>query len=200
MDGCVAASDTPAVARVRTLLDGADVDSLRERVVASETPWAGRIFSVETDVVVLPDGSESGREIVRHRGGCCVVAVRDGRVCLVRQWRVALGRVTLELPAGKLEAGEDPVECARRELSEETGLSCEWLEQVALSNGSPGFTDELTRVYRAHGLSEGSAHLDSGEYVDVVWADLHDVAAAIRAGVVRDSKTVVGVLSELAQR
>ena len=71
---------------------------------------------------------------------------------------------------------------------------------MALSNGSPGFTDELTRVYRAHGLSEGSAHLDSGEYVDVVWADLEDVAAAIRAGVVRDSKTVVGVLSELARR
>ena len=192
--------DEAAVGRIRALLADCDEASLREDVVSSETQWQGRIFSVERDVVSLPDGSLSEREVVRHRGGCCVVAVRDGRVCLVRQWRVALGRVTLELPAGKLEPGEDPMECARRELSEEAGLECERIEQVALSHSVGGFSDELTRVYRAVGISDGRAQLDPGEFVDVAWADLDDVAAAIRAGVIRDSKTIVGVLAELARR
>ena len=188
-----AAPDQGAVARVEALL--APDPALSERTVGSETLWSGSIFSVERLEVELPDGSRAPREVMRHLGGCCVVAVRDGRVCLVRQWRVAIGRMTLELPAGKLEAGEDPAECARRELAEETGLAADSMEPVALSRGVVGCSDELTRVFWARGLHAHPAHPDPGEFVDVAWVDVADVLAAVAAGVIQDSKTVIGVLA-----
>ena len=170
-------------------------EALYERVVTTETEFAGRIFSARLLDVELADGSHAFREIVNHHGGAGVVALRDNKVCLVRQYRVALGQVTLEIPAGKLEEGEDACVCAARELEEETGLVADSLELVASAWGSPGFTDECTRVFVARGLHQGQSHPDEGEFVRCVWLPLEDVVAAIRAGLIRDAKTIVGVFA-----
>ena len=172
--------------------------ALVERVVSAERPWEGRIFSVEQLDVELADGSHGWRDLVRHHGGAGVVAVMDGRVCLVRQWRVALGRMTLEIPAGKVDGDEPRDVCAARELTEETGLVAERLEHLAESYGAPGFTDEHTSVYLARGLVQGPARPDEGELVNVVWTPLEDALEAIRAGLLDDAKTVTGILAAKA--
>lgn len=174
-------------------------DRLVERVASREVAWKGLIFEVQRLDVVCPDGSHARRDVLLHHGGAGVCAVRDGRICLVRQYRVALGRMTLEIPAGKLEAGEDPAVCAARELEEETGLVAESLERIAVSAGAPGFNDEKTRIFMAHGLHRHEASPDEGEFVDVVWLPLEDVMAAIRAGLVEDAKTVISVYEALAR-
>lgn len=170
---------------------------LTETVTSRETEWKGLIFEVQKLGVRCPDGSAGRRDVVLHHGGCGVSAVREGKICLVRQYRVALGRITLEIPAGKLEAGEDPATCAARELAEETGLVADRLELVASSADVPGFSDERTRVFYAHGLRRGPASPDAGEFVDAVWLPLPDVMAAIRAGIIEDAKTIIAVQDAL---
>ncbi len=181
---------------VRRALEMDDV--LYEKVVDSRVEWEGRIFSVELAQVELSDGSLGRRELVRHHGGAGVVAVLDGRVCLVRQYRVALGRMTLEIPAGKVDPGEPRDLCAARELTEETGLLAERLELLTESYGAPGFTDEHTSVYFAHGVTQGPAHLDEGEFLNVVWVPVDVALLAIRAGLIDDAKTVTGILAAKA--
>ena len=173
-------------------------DALYERVVSSETEWEGMIFSVERQEVELSDGSHGLRDLVRHHGGAGVVAVMDGRVCLVRQYRVALDRMTLEIPAGKVDPAEPRDACAARELTEETGLVSESLELLTEAYGAPGFTNEHTSVYFAHGLTQGPSRLDEGEFLNVVWVDVDDAIEAIRLGLIDDAKTVTGILAAKA--
>lgn len=173
-------------------------DRLVERVVRTDHEWDGRIFTVEHLLVDLPDGTQDWREIVRHNGGAGVCVVRDGKICLVRQYRVALGRMTLEIPAGKLDPDEDPATCAARELTEETGLVAGRLELLANTAGAPGFNNEKTRVFVASELTQQEARPDEGELVDVVWVPIEDMVLAIRAGLVEDAKTVVSVLAAAA--
>lgn len=172
---------------------------LMEQVVCKDTIWQGKIFSVEVLTVELSDGSQDKREIVRHNGGAGVCAIRDGKMCLVRQYRVALGRTTLEIPAGKLDANEDPAVCAARELTEETGLVAGFLEPLAVSAGAPGFNNEKTRIFMARDLRQGDATPDEGEFVDVVWLPVADVVEAIRAGLIEDAKTVVSAFAAAAE-
>ena len=172
--------------------------ALVERVVGTSHEWEGKIFSVEHLRVELSDGSLDWREIVRHNGGAGVVAVVDGRVCLVRQYRVALGCMTLEIPAGKVDPSEPRDVCAARELTEETGLVAERLELLTESYGAPGFTNEHTSVYFAHGVTQGEAHLDDGEFLNVVWVPVETAIEAIRRGLIQDAKTVEGILAAKA--
>jgi ADP-ribose pyrophosphatase len=185
------------LSEVRALLQ--PDEALVEKVVSTSNEWQGKIFSVEHDEVVAADGVRGWREIVRHHGGAGVVAVRDGRICLVRQWRVAQNRMTLEIPAGKLDAGETGADCAARELAEETGLVACSLEPLVSVLGSPGFTDEHTDVFVARSFVEGAAAPDAGEVVRVVWLPAGQVLAAIFAGLIRDGKTVSGVLAAVAK-
>ncbi len=127
-----------------------------------------------------------------------VCVVRDGKICLVRQYRVALGRMSLEIPAGKLDPGEDPAVCAARELTEETGLVAGRLELLANTAGAPGFNDEKTRIFVAYDVVQGDARPDADEFVDVVWVPVKDMIEAIRAGLIEDAKTVVSVLAAAA--
>ncbi|MGN0077094.1 MAG: NUDIX domain-containing protein [Parafannyhessea sp.] len=178
---------------IRALLE--DDPRLVERVVGETRVWDGRIFGVRTLDVELPDGGRGVREVVLHHGGAGVAAVRDGRICLVRQYRVAMGRMSLEIPAGKLDAGEEPERCAARELREETGLVAGRLEFVGRAAGSIGFTNETTSIYLAHCLRQGSASPDEGEFVDVAWLPVRDVLEAVRAGLIQDGKTIIGALA-----
>lgn len=185
-------ADDPRLDNIRQLLT--DDPALVERVESKERMWHCGIFEAERWMVVQPDGQVGERDIVLHNGGAGVCVVRDGKMCLVRQYRVALGRMTLEIPAGKLDAGEDPAVCAARELTEETGLVAERLIPIAVSCSAPGFTNEKTRVFYADGVSQHPASPDPDEFVDVVWVALDEVLAAVRAGVIEDAKTVVSAL------
>lgn len=169
---------------------------LVERALSERVVWEGSFFDVSHVDVVLPDGERRPREIVRHTGGAGVVAIdEEERICLVRQWRVPQGRVTVEIPAGKLDEGETPRACAARELAEEAGLVAEDLVFLAATSGIPGFSDELTRVFWARGLSRVPSSPDADEFVDVVWLPAADVLEAVRQGAVTDVKTVVAVLA-----
>lgn len=169
-----------------------------EAIAQTTSEWKGRIFSVETLTVRLSDGSSSWREIVRHNGGAGMCAVLDGKICLVRQYRVALERMTLEIPAGKLDPGEDPCVCAAREFEEETGYSASEVAPLAVTAGAPGFCNEKTRIFVARGLKRGAARPDEGEFVDVVWLPVEDMVEAVQAGIIEDAKTVVAVLAAAA--
>ena len=186
------APDDPRLARIRSLL--VDDPTLVERVDVRERQWHCGIFDAERWMVTQPDGQVGERDIVLHHGGAGVCVVRDGLMCLVRQYRVALGRMTLEIPAGKIDPGEDPAVCAARELTEETGLVAERLVPIAVSCSAPGFTNERTRVFYADGVSQHPAAPDPDEFVSVVWVPLEEVLAAVRAGVIEDAKTVVAAL------
>jgi len=177
---------------IRELLQ--DDPALVEQVELRENKWHCAIFEAERWEVMQPDGTTGERDIVLHNGGAGVCVVRDGKMCLVRQYRVALGRMTLEIPAGKLDPGEDPAVCAARELPEESGLVAEHLIPKAVSNSAPGFTNAKTRIFYAKGVSQHPAHPDSDEFVDVVWVPLDEVVAAVRAGIIEDAKTVVSAL------
>ena len=185
-------ADDARLDHIRQLLK--DDPALVERVDVREGMWRNAIFSAERWQVTQPDGVSSEGDIVLHNGGAGVCVVRDGKMCLVRQYRVALGRMTLEIPAGKIDPKEDPATCAARELTEETGLVAERLVPIAMSCSAPGFTNEKTRIYYADGISQHPAHPDPDEFVDVVWVPLDEVLAAVRAGIIEDAKTVVSAL------
>lgn len=158
----------------------------------------GPVIGVDDVVVEAPDSTRHERQVVVHPGAVSVVPVdRDGSVVMVRQYRVAVDDVLLEIPAGKRDvAGEDPAETARRELAEEVGKSPGTLVRLAEFHNSPGFTDEHSVVYLATDLSDvPTAHQGVEEnYLEVVSVTLEDVPDLVMAGVIRDAKSIIGLL------
>ena len=174
--------------------DPRDAD-LAERPLTEDVAWTGRIFNVDRLRVELPDGRVAIRDVVRHPGAVAVVALtEDGRICLVRQYRTALGRVTVEIPAGKLAPGEDPLECATRELLEETGMSAEKVAFLTTIATSDGFCDELIHIYMATGLTFSRSDPDADEFINVDLVPLEELVDAVLDGRIEDAKTVVGAL------
>lgn len=174
--------------------DPHDAD-LAERPLTEDVAWTGRIFNVDRLRVELPDGRVAIRDVVRHPGAVAVVALtEDGRICLVRQYRTALGRVTVEIPAGKLAPGEDPLECATRELLEETGMSAEKVAFLTTIATSDGFCDELIHIYMATGLTFSRSEPDADEFINVDLVPLEELVDAVLDGRIEDAKTVVGAL------
>ena len=169
--------------------------SLAERPLTEDVAWTGRIFNVDRLRVELPDGRVAIRDVVRHPGAVAVVALTgDGRICLVRQYRTALARVTVEIPAGKLSPGEDPLECAGRELLEETGMSAEKIAFLTTIASSDGFCDELIHIYMATGLTFSRSDPDADEFINVDLVPLDELIDAVLDGRIEDAKTVVGAL------
>lgn len=169
--------------------------ALAERPLTEDVAWTGRIFNVDRLRVELPDGRVAIRDVVRHPGAVAIVALtEDGRICLVRQYRTALGRVTVEIPAGKLAPGEDPLECAGRELLEETGMSAEKIAFLTTIATSDGFCDELIHIYMATGLEFSRSDPDADEFINVDLVPLEELVDAVLDGRIEDAKTVVGAL------
>ena len=169
--------------------------SLAERPLTEDVAWTGRIFNVDRLRVQLPDGRNAIRDVVRHPGAVAVVALTDeSRICLVRQYRTALGRVTVEIPAGKLAPGEDPLECARRELLEETGMEAEKIAYLTTIASSAGFCDELIHIYMATGLSFSKSSPDADEFINVDLVEVGELVDAVLDGRIEDAKTIVGAL------
>lgn len=169
--------------------------ALEETIISEDLAWTGRIFNVSRMRVTLPDGHEALRDVVRHPGAVAVVALTDdGRICLVRQYRTSLARVTVEIPAGKLDPGEDPLVCAHRELKEETGMEAERMAFLTTIATSDGFTDELIHIYMATGLRFTAPNPDEDEFINVDLVPLSELIDAVLDGRVEDCKTVCGAL------
>lgn len=173
----------------------ADDSHLAEHTLGSEELLRGRFLHAVRDTVRLPDGASATREYIRHPGAVCIVGLLDdGRVVLERQWRHPVGRVMIELPAGKLDAGEDPLDCARRELLEETGYRArEWAHAGQL-HPCIGYSDEFIDVWFARGLSAGERRLDAEEFLDVFLATPEELLQSCLDGRVTDGKTLSCVL------
>ena len=167
----------------------------KEEMVSQETVYEGVIVNVRRDKARLMDGRITNREVVEHPGGVAVFAMDDqGRVALVRQYRYPMGEETLELPAGKLEPGEDPRDSGLRELAEETGLVPGTFEDMGCLYSSPGIRAERIYLYFAKDLTQGPTHPDDGEFVETVWLPYQDLVDKARRGEIKDGKTLVGIL------
>lgn len=167
----------------------------KEEMVSQETVYEGVIVNVRRDKARLMDGRITNREVVEHPGGVAVFAMDDqGRVALVRQYRYPMGEETLELPAGKLEPGEDPRDSGLRELAEETGLVPGTFEDMGCLYSSPGILAERIYLYFAKDLTQGPTHPDDGEFVETVWLHYQDLVDKARRGEIKDGKTLVGIL------
>ena len=170
-------------------------EQLFEKTVDRKTVFDGKVFRVEVKEVELFDGSRSNREVVLHNGGATIVALdNDNNIFLVRQFRSPYEKVIYELPAGKLEAGEDPMECAVRELKEETGMQAEKVESLGCMYATPGYCSEIIHLYLATGLSSGEGRPDDGEFLQVIKMPLSEALAMIENNEISDAKTMVALL------
>lgn len=167
-----------------------------EKTKTSESIYEGKVLHLFRDIVELSDGSSAYREIIRHNGAVCVLPLtEEGDVACVKQYRYAIGRTTLELPAGKLDSkGEDPESAAHRELKEETGYECDKMTNLGVMHGSPAILDEAITLYLATGLHRGDASPDDGEFLDVVHLPLNKLANMVMNGEITDAKTQIAVL------
>ena len=173
-----------------------DYSDLRETPLCDELVFHGSLIDVLRRKVSLPDGRISLREIVRHPGGAAVVPVdEDSMVTLVRQHRVAPDLITLEIPAGKLDAPEeDPLMAAQRELAEEAGLRARHVEWLTTMLPTPGYSTERLYLYLATGLIPCQPHLDADEFVNVVRMPLQEAVDKVLSGEITDGKTALALL------
>ncbi|MBS0152214.1 MAG: NUDIX hydrolase [Nitrospira sp.] len=156
--------------------------------------YTGKVITLNVDTVQLPNGVTVDLETIRHPGAAAVVPVKDdGTVVLIRQFRHAAGGFIYEIPAGKLAPGEDPLQCASRELEEEVGYRASSFELLSSIFTAPGFADEVIHVYRATGLTKGRQQLDRDEVLDVIEMPLSEAITKIEDGTIRDAKTIVGL-------
>lgn len=166
-----------------------------EKKVASRYVYRGKILNVRVDTVILPNGREGTREVVEYAGAVTIIPLTDtGEVIMVRQHRYPVGRTLLEIPAGKLEEGEDPLACARRELQEETGYEADRWEKLLTFYSTPGFTSEKMHLFLATGLRPGRQAPDADEFVEVVRVPFREALAKVRSGEICDAKSIVGLL------
>lgn len=168
---------------------------LTEKRIDGELKYEGVIVNVVLDRAELCDGRIVRREVVEHPGGVTVLPVdADGYCYCVRQYRYPFGKLMLEAPAGKLEKGEDPLECAIRELSEETGFTAEKMTYMGACCTSPGFSTEVLHIYLATGLSAGESHPDDGEFLSVEKHHIDELTKLVMNGEIDDGKTIIAVL------
>ena len=156
--------------------------------------YTGKVITLNVDTVKLPNGVTVDLETIRHPGAAAVVPIKDdGTVVLIRQFRHAAGGFIYEIPAGKLDSGEDPLHCAARELEEEVGYRASSFELLSSIFTAPGFADEVIHVYKATGLTKGRQQLDRDEVLEIIEMPLHRAIAQIQDGTIRDGKTIVGL-------
>ncbi|BAF59510.1 NTP pyrophosphohydrolases [Pelotomaculum thermopropionicum SI] len=167
-----------------------------EKVLSSEKIYEGKIVNLRVDTVVFPDGRTGTREVVEISEAVAVVPLTDKEeLLLVRQYRHPVGKTLLEIPAGKLEPGEDPLDCARRELLEETGYEAGSMTRLFSFFSTPGFTPEELHLFMAGGLVLKEQNLDEDEFIDVVKVPLSRALEMVWNGEICDAKSVIGILA-----
>lgn len=162
-----------------------------EVTISSKRIYDGKIIKLRVDTVELADKKYSKREIVEHPGGVGILVIHENRVLLVKQYRKAIGRMVLEIPAGKLDFQEDPVACAKRELREETGVLSEALLHLGDIYPSVGYTTEKIGLYFSDSyLSIGDQDLDEDEAVEILWMEIDQFETELCQGLIQDAKTI----------
>ena len=168
--------------------------------LSSRRVYTGRVINVDVDTVQFPNASTGELEMVRHPGASAVVPFLtdpngdDPQILLIKQYRYAAGDFIYEIPAGKLDRGEDPRECARRELREETGCTAERIDHVYTFYTTPGFTDEVIHAYMASGLTRGAVEHETDEFMSVETVTLSHALELIKTGALKDAKTALSIL------
>ena len=167
---------------------------LREHPTSSEDVYSGKFLHLKKDIVQLPDGNTTYREYLIHPGAVAIMPIlNDGRILLERQFRYPVDTAMIEIPAGKLELGEDPLLCAQRELLEETGYSAKTWEFLGRIHPVISYSTEFIDIYLAKDLSLGERALDEGEFLDVFAATLDEMHEWIAEGKITDVKTIISV-------
>ena len=169
-----------------------------EKQLTSQCVYDGKIMQVQRDEVELATGKKSFREVVRHSGGVVILALKDNNtILMVKQFRYPIAQTVLEVPAGKLEKGENPDDAAKRELEEETGYKAGKWTPLGYINTSPGFCDEKLYLYKAENLTFAGAHPDEGEIISAIEMKISDVNKKIKTGEINDAKTLCVILRGL---
>ena len=165
-----------------------------EKTIKTNIIYKGRILSLNCDDVLSSNGVETKREVVHHNGGVCVLAFKDDKVVLIKQFRYSYKQEMFELPAGKLEKGEDAYEAGIRELEEEVGLKAESLTSLGYMYQSCGYTNEVIYLYKANNVTPVERHLDEDEDIDVFYYPLEEVVDMINRNEINDAKTICLIL------
>lgn len=168
--------------------------------VKSTRIYDGKILALDVDEVELPDGKHAKRECVRHSGGAAVLFIKDNKIAMVKQFRYLYGKEIYEIPAGKLNSGEDPKLSALRELEEETGYRAEDAVHLANIYPTPGYTDEIIHVYFAKNAKYVGNRLDDGEFLNCYFIDVDQVVKMIDSGEINDSKTIIAIYKYLLNK
>ena len=171
------------------------MNNLTEKLLKSKIVYDGNLLTVFCDKVELPNGKETKREFIRHPGAVAVVPItQEGNIVLVRQFRYPVGKAILEVPAGKLDKGEHPDECARRELEEETGYVAQSIKRLSSIYTTPGFTDEVIHLYIAENLTLAKQCLDDDEFLAVEVYTKEQIKMMIIDGTINDAKSMLALL------
>ncbi len=173
--------------------------NMTEKTVQKNYVYQGKIISVRCDDALLPDGNPCKREIVEHSGGACVLYIENDAVLLVKQYRYAYGEVLYEIPAGKLEKGEDPSVTALRELEEEAGIKADFAKLLFVDYPTPGYTNEKIYIYEVSGGVKTKQNLDEGEFLTAEFIPLDRAKQMLKTGEIKDGKTVIALLSYFAR-
>ena len=171
--------------------------NFEEKTLEKNAVYSGRILNLRKDKVLLPNGNTGVREIIEHSGGSAVLCEKDGKILMVKQFRYAYREEVWEIPAGKVNAGEDPLETAFRELEEEGGIKADKMELLFTVYPSPGYTSEIIRIYKATGLTETRPHLDEDEFLSARWIEKPRLKEMIDSGEIKDGKTLIALLKVL---
>lgn len=167
-----------------------------EKTIKSERIYEGKIINLRVDTVELLEGEESSREIIEHSGGAAIIPItKDNKIVMVRQFRKPVEDFLLEVPAGKLDKGEDPSVCAARELKEETGYEACDIKFLFSVYSSPGFSNETLYIYLAKDLVSGEVNPDEGEYIEVESYTIDELLNMIYNGEIKDGKTIISIMA-----
>ena len=173
---------------------------LSETKMKSNTVYQGNIVSLHVDEVRLPSGKTGTREVVEHPGSVGIIAIdKDGKAILIRQFRYAVREVLWEIPAGKLNPGEDPKDCAKRELEEETAFSAGRLERIASFYTSPGFSSEMLHLFLGTNIIPGTGQPDDDENIKTYRLSRDAIDTMMENGEIRDAKTLLGLATVISR-
>ena len=169
--------------------------NIEEKTTSSEVVFQGKLLDVRRDIVILPNGNTGIREWIKHPGAvCCIPILPNGKVALIRQYRYSVKKVMIELPAGKLDIKETPVECAFRELEEEIGYKAKKLTFLTNIHPAIGFANEKMWLYLAENLVKTNQKLDSDEFLEIIPTKLEDALEMVWNGAITDVKTIIGLI------
>lgn len=166
-----------------------------QKQISSQTVYQGAIFEMSHDLIEIENGQQFSRDVIHHHGGVAVLVVRNGKILFVNQYRYAIQQDTLELPAGKLEINENPMECGIRELEEESGFGCDDMELICEMYSTPGFCTEKIYLYEARNLRklDTSRAMDEDECIHILWIPIKEAYQMIHEGKIVDAKTILGI-------